>query len=192
MFLANQERPHPTSTCHWFRCESIVVVRFPRWCWLYHYSLSLRTHPAVELTEIEFPSFQDRDAAAGEEDTLGDVKGRWWLAVLCWECTVTLRDFYSEISWTWNSRILWKPGRSWFAFQKPWYLYVFGIICIYGSVSRVASPPPPWYGSKTYVLATFSWNPPKHMVFTMFWQARPPKLWYLQRFVILHCILLLL
>ena len=53
-----------------------------------------------------------------------------------------------------------------------------------------APPPPPWYGSKTYVLATFSWNPPKHMVFTMFWQARPPKPWYLQRFVILHCILL--
>ena len=24
-------------------------------------------------------------------------------------------------------------------------------------------PHPPWYGSKTYVLATFSWNPPKHM-----------------------------
>ena len=29
-------------------------------------------------------------------------------------------------------------------------------------------PPPEWVGSKTYVLATFSWNPPKHMVFTLF------------------------
>ena len=55
-----------------------------------------------------------------------------------------------------------------------------------------APPPPAWYGSKTYILATFSWNPPKHMVFTMFWQAWPPKPWYLQRFVILHCILLFL
>lgn len=74
----NQERPHPTSHCHCFRCECEcnVVVRFPRWCWLYHHTLSLRTHPAVQMTAIEFPSLQDRDAAAGEEDTLGDVKGR--------------------------------------------------------------------------------------------------------------------
>ena len=59
------------------------------------------------------------------------------------------------------------------------------------------APPPQWYGSKTYILATFSWNPQKHMVFTMFWRARPPKPWYLQRFVILplytttHIVLLL-
>ena len=80
MFLGtNQERPHPTSGCHWFRCESIVVVRFPRWCWLDHHTLSLWTPNkfAVEMTEIEFPSLQDRDAAAGEEDALGDGNGRW-------------------------------------------------------------------------------------------------------------------
>ena len=71
------------------------------------------------------------------------------------------------------------------------YLYV---LYIYDGGLRPPSPPPPpeWVGSKTYVLATFSWNPPKHMVFTLFWQARPPKPWYLKRFVILHCILLVL
>ena len=69
------------------------------------------------------------------------------------------------------------------------HIYIYINICF--RVPCCLSPPP-WYGSKTYVLATFSWNPPKHMVFTMFWQARPPKPWYLQRFEILHCILLLL
>ena len=98
----------------------------------------------------------------------------------------------------------WSLWKGWLWFQKNLRTIIkhhetisictYTYIYIYGSVSRVANPPPhpPWYGSKTYVLATFSWNPPKHMVFTMFWQARPPKPWYLQRFVILHCILLLL
>ena len=47
----------------------------------------------------------------------------------------------------------------------------FGRGYIYDGGPRPRSPPPPppeWVGSKTYVLATFSWNPPKHMVFTLF------------------------
>ena len=54
--------------------------------------------------------------------------------------------------------------------------YVYTIIHRYNiyiymgpALGAGARPPPPqWYGSKTYILATFSWNPPKHMVFTMF------------------------
>ena len=109
-----------------------------------------------------------------------------------------------EVLLKWSVISLISVGRMTTYLQKtPKFIYIYVYthsiyihIRIYGSVSRVANPPPPphppWYGSKTYVLATFSWNPPKHMVFTMFWQARPPKPWYLQRFVILHCILLLL
>ena len=78
-------------------------------------------------------------------------------------------------------------------------IYIYTYIYIYGTGPGPCGPPPPpqWYGSKTYILATFSWNPQKHMVFTMFWRARPPKPWYLQRFVILplytttHIVLLL-
>ena len=48
-------------------------------------------------------------------------------------------------------------------------MYVCMYVCMYGSVSRVANPPPPHgMGPKPTFLATFSWNPPKHMVFTMF------------------------
>ena len=45
---------------------------------VYYHTLSLWTpsNSAVEMTEIEFPSLQDRDAAAGEEDALGDGNGR--------------------------------------------------------------------------------------------------------------------
>ena len=61
-----------------------------------------------------------------------------------------------------------------FIFTKCWipniYIYII-YTYIYDGGLRPPSPPPPppeWVGSKTYVLATFSWNPPKHMVFTLF------------------------
>ena len=97
------------------------------------------------------------------------------------------------IKWTKNTPpIQW--NERWTNNHHFWYLrWISGGVYIYMmAASGLPVPPPEWVGSKTYVLATFSWNPPKHMVFTLFWQARPPKPWYLQRFVILHCILLLL
>ena len=81
---------------------------------------------------------------------------------------------------------------TWARAKIPTIKYMCWITTIYMMAASGLPVPPEWVGSKTYVLATFSWNPPNHMVFTLFWQARPPKPWYLQRFVILHCILLLL
>ena len=90
------------------------------------------------------------------------------------------------------------PLPNWDWLEQTGYMYYIIFIHIY-ICFRVpcchpppTTPPPPMVWVQNLHLATFSWNPPKHMVFTMFWQAWPPKPWYLQRFVILHCLLLLL
>ena len=124
-----------------------------------------------------------------------DRAWRCW-AHICWPIGIHQRSPDNWQQFFMNDNAMAWQGRAWLldhTYSNDIYIYIniYGYIYIYAAVSRVACPPP-WYGSKTYVLATFSWNPPKHMVFTMFWQARPPKPWYLQRFVILHCILLLL